>query len=224
MDIRKPQQTSSEQKTSSQPSSNDGTKFKTGTVPHASGRLIIPPALQQTLTVIGEKYGLNFDLNELALDGTLAEKVKALRKIVEFAQADGKLLPEMMKLIKSLLKSELKLAEFHKKLCKEAIRFNQVIDKQTADIFLAMAGYKAKSAKLEHRTNLRAQLKEKRTTAYTNYYSDSVFEEESKLIDVEYEVLASNRKILSEGKQERIKLDAERKQKMTQYVQSAYQN
>lgn len=223
MDIRKPQQIPTEQ-TSTQSQAKEENKFKTGAVPHASGRLMIPTGLQTTLTTLGAKYGLPLDLNEIALDGTLAEKVQATRKIVQLAQADSKLLPEMLKLIKSLMKSELKLAEFHKKLVKEAIRFNETIDKQTADIFLAMAGYKAKSAKLEHRTNLRSQLKEQRTTAYNNYYKDSVYGAESELIDVEFQTLASNQKIFSEGKQERIKLDAERKQKMAQYVQSAYQN
>lgn len=223
MDIRK-QQISTEQ-TSSQPQqAKDETKFKTGGVPHASGRLMIPPAIQQTLTVIGQKYGLPLDLNEVALDGTLAEKIAATRKIVDLAKADSKLLPEMMKLIKSLMKAELKLADFHKKLVKEAIRFNVQMDRQTADIFLQMAGYKAKSAKLEHRTNLRNELKQKRTTAYINYYQDSIFGQESALIDTEYEVLASNQKILSEGKGERIKLNAERQKKMHEYVQTAYQN
>lgn len=221
MDIR-PKQTTTTVK--SETTTETTVKFKTGTVPHASGRLMIPPAIQTTLTSLGAKYGFDFDLNELALDGTMADKVKATRKIVELAKGDSKLLPEMMKLIKSLMKSELKLAEFHKKLVKEAVRFNETIDKQTADIFLAMAGYKAKSAKLEHRTNLRNELKEKRTTAYNGYYSDSVYGEESKLIDVEFETLASNQRVLSESKQEKIKLDSERKQKLAQYVQSAYQN
>jgi hypothetical protein len=222
MDIRKPQTTSTEP-ASSQPSNNDVAKFKTGSVPHSSGRLMLPPAIQATLTTIGQKYGLPLDLNEVSLDGTLAEKIAATRKIVDLAKADSKLLPEMMKLIKSLLKSELKLSDFHRKLSKEAIRYNVQMDKNMADIFLQMAGYKAKSAKLEHRTNLRSQLKEKRTQAYLNYYSDSVFGEESKIIDVEFETLSSNQKILSESKQERIKLESDRKQKLAQYINSAYQ-
>lgn len=223
MDIRKPDQKTIEQSQSNNLNTKEPTCFKTGTTPNASGRLMIPPAIQATLTNIGQKYGLPLDLNEVALDGTLADKIIATRKIVDLAKADSKLLPEMMKLIKSLMKAELKLADFHKKLVKEAIRFNVQLDKQTADIFLQMAGYKAKSAKLEHRTNLRVQLKEKRTTAYNNYYSDSVYGAESALIDVEFETLASNQKILSEGKGERIKLEADRKKKLHEYVQSVYQ-
>lgn len=220
MDIRKPSQTQTEQTSSTQP--KDETNFKVGTVTHASGRLLLPPAVQQSLTVIGQKYGLPMDLSEIALDGTLAEKVKATRKIVDLAKGDGLLLKEMLKLVKSLLSSELKLVDFYKKVNKEALKFQTTIDKQTADIFLAANGYQQNSKKLEHRTNLRVQLKEKRTQAYLNYYSDSVFGEESKIIDCEFEVLASNQKVLSDSKQERIKLESERKQKLNEYVQSAY--
>ena len=222
MDIRKPQTTSTEQTSSSQPQAKEETKFKAGSVPHASGRLMIPPAIQQTLTVIGQKYGLPLDLNEVALDGTLAEKVKATRKIVELAKADSKLLPEMMKLIKSLMKSELKLADFHKKLVKEAIRFNVQMDKATADIFLQMAGYQARSKKLEIRTNTRAAIKEKRTQVYANYYQNSVFGAESEIIDVEAEQLASNSRILADSKKERIAFESSQRQHLQEYVNSAF--
>ncbi|MFB2982867.1 hypothetical protein [Microseira sp. BLCC-F43] len=87
-----------------------------------------------------------------------------------------------------------------------------------------MAGYKSRTTKLEHRTNVRNQLKEKRTAAYVNYYDKTVYGEESKLIDVEFEVLESNKKILTEGKAERIKLSGERQQKIADYVLSAYKD
>lgn len=222
MDIRKPDQKDINSAQPTQLNNVEHKSFKAGTVPHASGRLMLPPAIQATLTTLGQKYGLPLDLNEVALDGTLAEKISATRKIVDLATADSKLLPEMFKLVRQLMKSELRLADFHKKVVKEAIRFNTTIDRQTSDIFLAMTGYRNKSAKLEHRTNLRSQLKDKRTEVYQGYYSNSVFAEESKVIDVEYEVLASNQRILSESKQERLKLDSQRKQKLAEYVQSAY--
>lgn len=222
MDIRRTDPNFHQPVERKEPSNTESKTFKTGTIPHASGRLMIPPALQSTLDTLGQKYGLPLNLNEIALDGTLAEKISATRKIVDMANADSKLLGEMFKLVRQLMKSELRLAEFHKKVVKEALRFNETIDRQTSEIFLAMAGYKAKSAKLEHRTNLRNNLTLKRQNAYMNYYSSSVYGEESKIIDVEYETLASNQRILSEGKQERIKLDAQRKQKLAEYVQSAY--
>lgn len=223
MDIRKPEQTAKTEQ--SQPHFQQENKsFKTGTVPHASGRLMIPPAIQQSLTVLGEKYGLPLDLNEVSLDGTLAEKIKATRKIVELAEADSKLLPEMFKLIRKLMKSELRLAEFHKKLVKEAIKFNVTLDKQTADIFLAMSGYKAKSAKLEHRTNARNAIKEKRTQAYSNHYQNTVFASETEIIDAEYELLASNNRILKESNLERMNLNSDRRNRINEYVQSAYRD
>jgi hypothetical protein len=87
-----------------------------------------------------------------------------------------------------------------------------------------MAGYKSRTTKLEHRTNVRNELKEKRTSAYVAYYDKTVYGEESKLIDVEFEVLESNKKILTEGKAERIKLSQERQQKIADYVLSAYKD
>lgn len=222
MDIR-PKQTT-ETTTKTETTTETTVKFKTGTVPHASGRLMIPPSIQTTLDVLSEKYGLPLNLNEVALDGTLADKIAATRKIVDLVNADSKLLPEMFKLVRKLLKSELRLAEYHKKVVKEAIRFNTTIDKQTSDIFLAMAGYKAKSSKTEHRTNTRAKLIEQRTEAYTKYQEDSVFKNESAVIDAEFAVLASNNKILSESKTQKVDLDNERKEKLNEYVMRAYQN
>ncbi|GET40701.1 hypothetical protein [Microseira wollei] len=125
--------------------------------------------------------------------------------------------------IRRLMRAEIKLAQFHKLVVKAAIKHQEKLDKETADIFLAMAGYKAYSTKLEHRTNVRNQLKEKRTEAYQNYYT-SVYGEESQLIDVEFEVLESNHKILVYGKTERINFNSKRQQESAAYVQSAYHN
>lgn len=222
MDIRKPK---TEPKAPKPVAVNqEKTQFQSGSVPHASGRLMIPPAIQQSLTVLGEKYGLPLNLNEVSLDGTLADKIKATRKIIELAEADSKLLPEMFKLVRKLMKSELRLAEFHKKIVKEAIKFNVTLDKQTADIFLAMSGYKAKSIKLEHRTNTRNAIKEKRTQAYTNYYQNTVFASEAEIIDAEYELLASNGRILKESHLERMHFNSDRRNRINEYVQSAYRD
>jgi hypothetical protein len=49
-----------------------------------------------------------------------------------------------------------------------------------------------------------------------------VYGEESKIIDVEYEVLESNKKILSGSKTQQINFNAQRKQKVQQYVDSAF--
>jgi hypothetical protein len=85
-----------------------------------------------------------------------------------------------------------------------------------------MSGYQSKAVKLEHRTNVRNQLKEKRTEAYANYYNNSVYGEESKIIDAEYDVLESNKKILTASKTQQINFNAQRKQKVQQYVDSAF--
>jgi hypothetical protein len=221
MDIRKPTETNTSIEQTPKESPD---KFKVGVVKTADAKTIIPPAIQGKLTELGNKYGLPFDLANIGLDGQMATNVKAIRKIADMVEGDSKLLPEMLKQIKRLMKAEIKLAQFHKLVVKAAIHHQEKLDKETADIFLAMAGYKASSTKLEHRTNLRNQLKEKRTEAYKNYYTNTVYAEESKLIDVEFEVLESNRKILNASRNQRVTFNNERKQKIEEYVQSAYQD
>ncbi len=198
--------------------------FKAGVLNTADAKLLLPPAVQTKLTALTAKYGIPFDLSNIGLDGKMAENVKALRQIVDMVSGDSKLLPEMLKLIKQLMKAEIKLAQFHRGVVTASIKHQQKLDKYTADIFLKMSGYGSKSIKLEHRTNVRNKLVEKRAEAYTNYYHNSVFGEESKLIDAEFAMLESNRSILTNSKTEKVKFDSERKQKIEQYVQSAFKN
>lgn len=222
MDIRKPEQ----QQQTVQPANQQKkeNKFKAGTINTADAKLILPPAIQQKLTALTNKYGIPFDLSNIGLDGKMADNVKALRAITDMVVGDSKLLPEMLKLIKQLMNAEIKLAQFHRGLVTASLKHQKKIDKYTADIFLKMAGYGAKATKLEHRTNVRNQLKERRTDAYVNYYQGTVYGVEAEIIDSEFETLASNKRIFKDSKKERVQLDSERKQKINQYVQSAYLN
>lgn len=224
MDIRKPNQQPQQQTTQPANQQKETNKFKAGTINTADAKLILPPAVQQKLTALTAKYGIPFDLSNIGLDGKMADNVKALRTIVDMVTGDSKLLPEMLKLIKQLMNAEIKLAQFHRGVVTASLKHQKKIDKYTADIFLKMAGYQSKATKLEHRTNVRNQLKERRTTAYSNYYQNTVYAAEVEIIDSEFETLASNKRILKDSKQERTKLDSERKQKINDYVQSAYLN
>ncbi len=226
MDIRKPKQTTVDAvdavDAESNSSASDSAKYKAGVVNTADAKLMLPPAVQNKLTVLTAKYGIPFDLSNIGLDGKMADNVKALKTIVDMVTGDSKLLPEMLKLIKQLMNAEIKLAQFHRGVVTASIKHQKKIDKYTADIFLKMAGYGAKATKREHRTNVRNQLIEKRTAVYSDYYQNTVFGQEAKIIDAEFEVLASNKKVLTESKQERVKLDSERKKKINEYVQSAF--
>ena len=223
MDIRKPKSTGTKEAKSTAKQGNQN-QFKSGTIQTADAKLILPPAIQGKLTSLGKKYNLPFDLSNIGLDGKMAGNVKALRKIADMVAADSKLLPEMMKQIKRLMKAEIKLVDFHKSLVSEAIKHQEKIDKATADIFLAMAGYQSRSTKLEHRTNARNAIKEKRTQAYTNHYQNTVFASEAEIIDAEYELLASNGRILKESNMERMNLNSDRRNRINEYVQSAYRD
>jgi hypothetical protein len=220
MDIRK-QQTKTKTKDTKSKQSEE-TKFEAGIIQTAGAKVMLPPAILGKLSALTAKYGIPFDLSNIGLDGKMAENVKSLRKIVEMVEGDSKLLPEMMKLIRRLFKAEIKLAQFHKLVTKASIKHQEKIDKECVDIFLMMANAGAKSVKREHRTNVRNQLIEKRSEAYSNYYQDTVYGAESKLIDAEYAVLESNKKILSASKTVRAEFSNQRKQKIEGYVQSAF--
>lgn len=223
MDIR-PREQSKKTDQQTDPKSKTGVKtgFKTGVVQQASAKLMIPPAFASKLSHISQVYGLPLDLANIGLDSATPENIKAMRGVVDLLSANSQLLPELMKLTNQLLKADIKLAEFHKNLTNAAVKHQVKMDKTTADIWLKMAGYAAKSSKLEHRTNVRTQLIEKRANAYANYYQDSVYGAESAVIDAEYDLLASNQRILSESKTQRLEKAQERKHKLQEYVNSAY--
>lgn len=222
MDIRKPVDTHSA--TATNTSNNNVNKFKAGQIKQASAAQMIPPAIASKLSHLSQVYGLPIDLGQVSLQDATPENIKAIRKISDLMASNSKLLPELMKLTSQLLRADIKLAEFHKNLTKAALKHQEKIDRETAEIFIAMARGGAKATKLEHRTNVRNQLIEKRTQAYGNYYQNSVFGAESEIIDAEYQVLSSNQKILKESKQQRIELNQERRQKLREFVDSAYSN
>lgn len=221
MDIRKPKDNHTATATNTEESGN---KFKAGQIKQASAAQMIPPAIAQKLSHLSQVYGLPVDLGQISLQDANPENIKAIRKISDLMASNSKLLPELIKLTSQLLRADIKLAEFHKNLTKAALKHQEKIDKETAEIFIAMARGGAKATKLEHRTNVRNQLIDKRTQAYANYYQNSVFGAESQIIDAEYQVLASNAKILGESKQKKIVINADRKQKLREYVDSAFAN
>lgn len=228
MDIRKPKEaTSEETKASNQSKQSSGTAsdkltYKAGLVTRPDAKVMLPPAIQAKLSAITQQYGLPIDLSNVSLTGDMPSQIKAMRQIVEMVEGNSKLLPELMKLMKRLFKAEIKLAQFHKLTVKAALKHQEKIDKQTADIFLQMAGYGQKTSKREHRTNVRNSIIKKRTQAYQDYYQNTVYGEECKIIDVEFETLVSNRKILSESKSQQVKFNADRKNKVAEYVNSAF--
>lgn len=198
--------------------------FKAGAVQYADGELMIPPRIQSMLNSIGAQYGVPFDLANISIgDGTMAEKTKALRTIVDMMTNDSKLLPEMFKLIKKLLNKDIKLAKFHAKLVKAATDHQIKLDKSVADIALTMAGFQATSEKRQLKTNKRIEIIETRAEKYKDYYSGSVFGDEMALIDIEIQTKTVNQKALSASKQERIKFDADRKEKSIAYINSAFE-
>jgi len=205
-----------------QPIATGGTqKFKAGSQMVASAEMI-PAPVRARLSALSSAYGLPVDLGGLGLADSNPENIKALRHIADMAKANSKLLPEMMKLISQLQKADIKQAQFMQQLNAAAIAHGEKIDAATAAIFSRFAQSQAKSAKLEHRTNTRNEILEKRSAAYASYYSQSVYGNESQLIDIEYQLKATDNQILADSKQHRLRSASERKQKLQQYLDSAY--
>jgi hypothetical protein len=205
-----------------EPIEKSGAGFKAGKITHSSAASLIPPVIQGKLSAISREYGLPIDLSQISLQTATPDNIKALRNITELLIANSKLLPELMKLTAKLLNSDIKLAEFHVNLSKCAVKHQTKIDKATADIWLSMAGYSAKSSKLEHRINVREGLINQRAAAYAEYYQKSVYGSESKIIDIEFEIASSNRQILADGKQQKMESNQSRKQKLAEYINSAF--
>lgn len=220
MDIRTPNQTT--ETANNAPKPNNKSSFKAGVINQASAALIIPPEVNTKLSKLSEIYGLPINLSQISLTDTTPENIKSTRQAIDLISNNSKLLPELLSLCKQLLQAEIKLAEFHKKLTKAAINHQEKIDKATADIFLSMAGYRAKGTKTEHRVNTRNQLIEKRTQAYADYNQNSIYGNAAQVIDVEYEIAANNHKILTESKTQKVKFKAEQKKKAQEYISKAF--
>jgi hypothetical protein len=196
-------------------------KFKAGSSMVASAEMI-PQPVRARLTALSSAYGLPVDLGSLALADANPENIKALRSLADMARANSKLLPELLKLTKQLMSADIKQAEFMAKLNNAAIAHGEKLDTATAQIFSRFAASQAKSSKLEHRVNVRNELLDKRSAAYQSYYSQSVYGSESHLIDLEYQLKATDNQILADSRQHRLKANSERKAKLQQYLDSAY--
>ena len=196
------------------------TSFKTGKHQIASSKML-PAPIAAKLTAISAMYGLPVDLGNFQLSDATPANIQSCRRISDLIAGNSKLLPEMLKLAKGLLKADIKLSQFHTTLTKEAIKHQETIDKHTADIFLAMVGYNSKSSKLEHRVQTRQKLVDARDAAYAAYYNDSVLGNELRVLDTEYKLMASNRQILADGRVIKKEADSDRKKRLQEYLDQA---
>jgi hypothetical protein len=205
-----------------QPIATGGTqKFKAGSQMVASANML-PAPVRARLSALSQSYGLPVDLGNVGLGDANPENIKALRHLADMAKAHSKLLPELMKLVAQLQRADIRQAEFLTKLNAAAIAHGEKIDSATAQIFSRFAQSRAKSAKLEHRVNVRNELLDKRSAAYASYYSQSVYGAESALIDTEYQLKTQDQQTLADSKQHRLKATSERKAKLQAYLDSAY--
>jgi hypothetical protein len=202
--------------------------FRTGTVLQANAQQMIPAQIAGRLQAIGQAYGLNLDLSNIALKDVTPGAIKQFRDTVELLTANAKLLPELMKLSKKLLDVDANLAEFHRDMVKLGNKHGERIDRATADIWIDMMKAGSKAGKLEHRVNVRTELQQKRDDAYADYQRNSVYGAESAIIEAERRVMASNQQILQQSRTQQVDLNGQafdarqkRKQELQAYIASA---
>lgn len=197
------------------------TKFKANAHQTASADML-PSPVRARLSALSQSFGLPVDLGNISLSDANPDNIKALRALADMAKGNSKLLPELLKLSKSLMQADIKQADFMVKLNDAALRHGEKIDSATAQIFARFAQNQAKSAKLETRINARNALIEQRTAAYNSYYSQSVYGSESQLIDIEYQLKSQDRQILKDSKQHRMQSAQDRKAALAKYLDSAF--
>lgn len=204
--------------------------FRAGMVMQANAQQMIPQQVASRLQAIGQAYGLNLDLSNIALKDVTPDAIKQFRSTVELLSANSKLLPELMKLTQKLMNADIKLAEFHRDLVIKANEHGEKIDKATADIWVSMMKAGSKAGKLEHRVNVRTELQAKRDAAYANYQQNSVYGAESQVIEAEYRVLTHNQQVLQQSRTQALDLKEQsqanrekRKQDLQAYIASASQ-
>ena len=221
MDFNQPSKLATTKLSPSPIASGSSQKFKTGKHMVSSAEML-PAPVRARLSALSQAYGLPFDLGNVALADSNPENVKAIRVISDMAKANSKLLPEMLRLVASLQRADIKQSEFLVKLNNAAIAHGEKIDSATAQIFSRFAQSQAKSGKLEHRINTRNKLLEQRSAAYEAYYGQSIYGSESQLIDVEYQLKSQDAQIMADSKKLRLQSASERKQRLQAYLDSAY--
>lgn len=198
-------------------------QFKTGQITLSSPEGIIPAPIAQKLTQMTAQYGLPIDLGKITLKNLTPQTVKQTRMLVDLMVSNSKLLPEMIKLAKKLMNADIKLVEFHKELCSEALKHQTKLDRATADIFLQMLNYQRKASRLETKMQQRSDLIQKREQAWNSYQQNSVFADASQVITVEAQVSEANHKALTESKVAKMEARSQRKQKEIEYLSVAFE-
>ena len=196
--------------------------FTAGSNTSSSASTCIPAVIAKKLTALSQQYNLPIDLGNVSLTDLSPDKIKAFRQGVDVIKSNAKMLPEMLKLAASLMKSDIQLATFHKDLCKLNLKHQGSLDKNAADTFLAMVGYANKASRLEGRVNRRLQIMEKRTQVWEEYNNNTLLGQANKVIDAEFEVASENLLAASSATILRKQTLGKEKRKQVEYLSELY--
>jgi hypothetical protein len=197
-------------------------KFQAGLVKTSDASSMIPAAVAQSLSLVAKKYGLNFEPGNLTLQEITPEKIKHLREMVDILKSNAKFIPELIALVKQVHKLDIDMAKFNKEVVKIGLKHGEAINKEMADIFLMMGKAEAKTNKLTAITNVRAEIRDKKTTAEINFYQGSVLGSAMEVIDAQEKMWVSNKATQTELKKAKIGNKQERVKQQTEYQKQAY--
>jgi hypothetical protein len=188
----------------------------------SSAVAIIPADLANRLSLFSERYGLPFDLGQLSIDQVTPEKIQAMRKLANMISANSKLLPELVKQTKRLMKADISQATANAELAKAQLKHQEKLDKVVADLFISCAQHKASSNLLASKTARRVALIEQRNQLQTKYNEETIYANESNLLDVQYSLLVDTAKLSADGRQMRMEASHRDKREMQAYIDSAF--
>lgn len=184
----------------------------------------IPPMARGILQNLSKQYNLPFDIGSVELSNDkFASQIGSLKKIVGLLNANSKLLPELLKLVKQVVNADLKLANFHKQATKLAMEHKTQLDRETADMFLTMFNYQQKSSRLESKVNRRAALAANRTQAIAAFHQGA-FSEAVALTNAEYEIALSDKRANSAAKIAAKKASQGDRERLRNYTALAFTN
>ncbi len=150
---------------------------------------VIPPQVSAILKSQFASAGINFDLNGLVLAKDNKQAIKQLVETIDLIKDSQSLLPQLKSAILSGIKAASNQSKFNKDIALQCLESQADIDRNQADVLLALAGYANKKNNTELRLEYGIKRLEARAIASAKRY-EMTFGKEAEFIDASYVSLA----------------------------------
>ncbi len=150
---------------------------------------VIPPQVSAILKSQFASVGINFDLNGLVLAKDNKQSIKQLVETIDLIKDSQSLLPQLKSAILSGIKAASKQSQFNRDIALQCLESQADIDRNQADVLLALAGYANKKTNTELRLEYGIKRLEARAIASAKRH-ELTFGKEAEFIDASYVSLA----------------------------------